>query len=777
MGNQYDYRQLRQIINANHDRFSELNFDNSFSTLQKVESLAEWFKIILKEYNDWIEYLDNFVDKFDENLYVTIDKVLTQWRKDGLFDELIKNGVFPEFVNTLNTKADKLWVDNELSKKANQKDVDEKFQNVLDGSIAGFYNTLNDLQTALPNGAKGVYVTKDTLNMYYYGGGQWNLLGNYNGSKVMANSIILAQRKGLKIGKNLFNKYSTTRGYLNLQNGTIIDNASINTSAYRIIEGTIKRLVFSSATNGVINVCFYSDVDVFVSGVQIEATNANRYVDIPATAKLFRFSYPANQTESMQVEYGSTATAYEDFIHYDPDEVLPNQYDPMVKKTSQISDDIVTLNKLSGMKKSKNLFNPASAKIGYYVGRADGALIADQNYYAVEDVEILPSTKYTISPSITSLVINYVFKDKNKTVIAGADGQITVGGSQTITSPANGAYISYSMPLNTFNTHQFEKSATATTYEKYYNYNPNYVEPSSGTETNGSAFKPIVLKVLSATDFQIMLPVEIVENGYMVYPFQRSTRPYTGGEDENCDLWRIYGLNYVETDDNLNNISNELICNQGAFECAISAYDYNGFIGTYHGYEFFNTMNVYVDGVLINHTTAKTIKGKKVKIVYKSKLVRHGTERDYVADVVRVYNFEDEKLNLYQKYNWTGAYTKLKTPYMTMLPILRKSGTKQITDTAFYDKDWIEYNVAESGELNPINIATDNVKQANIYGKTSKYSAETFVKYKNESKKNTFFLTNAEAYNKFYYAYNVDLPVAIGDVWEIDTMIHVTKAN
>lgn len=81
--NKYDYRELRQLVNANHDRFSELNFDNSLSMLQKVNFLVDFFKTMLKEYDTFTKYLDDFIDKFDENLYNTLDDVLTDWKDNG----------------------------------------------------------------------------------------------------------------------------------------------------------------------------------------------------------------------------------------------------------------------------------------------------------------------------------------------------------------------------------------------------------------------------------------------------------------------------------------------------------------------------------------------------------------------------------------------------------------------------------------------------------------------------------------------------------------------
>lgn len=102
IGTAYDYRQLREIINVNHDRFSELNYDTSLSLPQKMNALVEWFKVMLQEYDEWIKYLDEFQDKFDENLYTTTEEVLQKWTDDGIMDQIINQTVLKE----LNDKLD-----------------------------------------------------------------------------------------------------------------------------------------------------------------------------------------------------------------------------------------------------------------------------------------------------------------------------------------------------------------------------------------------------------------------------------------------------------------------------------------------------------------------------------------------------------------------------------------------------------------------------------------------------------------------------------------------
>lgn len=84
-----DYRELRQIVNKTHNRFSEINFDQSLSLLQKVNLLAEHFKIVLIDFQKVVDYLDYFIEHFDEKLYDTLEEVLLKWLDDGVFNDII----------------------------------------------------------------------------------------------------------------------------------------------------------------------------------------------------------------------------------------------------------------------------------------------------------------------------------------------------------------------------------------------------------------------------------------------------------------------------------------------------------------------------------------------------------------------------------------------------------------------------------------------------------------------------------------------------------------
>lgn len=136
----------------------------------------------LFEYGDLsdsqVDYLNNFIDNFDTNLDTTVDKILTEWVENGVFDNIIKEGIFPEFVAQLNN------FDNKFSAKANElklemtQYVDEITSGLTSGTPKVFLNSYNELIEKYPNGSDqpiGVYEPDGkTVYIYTWDGTRWN---------------------------------------------------------------------------------------------------------------------------------------------------------------------------------------------------------------------------------------------------------------------------------------------------------------------------------------------------------------------------------------------------------------------------------------------------------------------------------------------------------------------------------------------------------------------------------------------------------------------------
>lgn len=82
-----DYRELRGIINKFHDRFSEINYDSSLSSQQKANFMMIEFEKITKDWTTMIDYIDDFMENFDHNLYTNVNDIMNKWLEDGVFTD------------------------------------------------------------------------------------------------------------------------------------------------------------------------------------------------------------------------------------------------------------------------------------------------------------------------------------------------------------------------------------------------------------------------------------------------------------------------------------------------------------------------------------------------------------------------------------------------------------------------------------------------------------------------------------------------------------------
>jgi exopolysaccharide biosynthesis protein len=84
-----DFRQLTEPHFYKYKRYLPTAFDESLSLLQKVNKIIKTLQDVIGSQNDLIDYLNDFSAKFDENLYTTIEDVLTKWLEDGQLFNLI----------------------------------------------------------------------------------------------------------------------------------------------------------------------------------------------------------------------------------------------------------------------------------------------------------------------------------------------------------------------------------------------------------------------------------------------------------------------------------------------------------------------------------------------------------------------------------------------------------------------------------------------------------------------------------------------------------------
>ena len=202
-----DYRELRQLANAFHDRFSELNYDTSMSLSQKLNILLEYFKNIAKDWEEVLAYLKEFEEKFDEKLYQTVEDIFNKWLESGIFDDLIadivlKIGNFDGFRPWDEKLIDK--IKNEFSERGyNIKwfgAVEGQFvDTIINNMIQTLWSEEKGLTIFIPN---GTFYTENSIvidksNVKIFGGGKSNLEFSQTDNTIVAEKINM-----VSIGKN-----------------------------------------------------------------------------------------------------------------------------------------------------------------------------------------------------------------------------------------------------------------------------------------------------------------------------------------------------------------------------------------------------------------------------------------------------------------------------------------------------------------------------------------------------------------------------------------------
>lgn len=137
------------------------------------------------------------------------------------------NKAAQEVHNVTASKADK-YVEGEVrdlsANKADKGYVDSALSGIASGSPKGFYSNLSALKSALPSGAQGIYITRDTMTMYLWISGAWQSQGPYNASEPQAIDV---QAPTLMFDNRAKMTTSFKHRVINIPKGQIIFGASV----------------------------------------------------------------------------------------------------------------------------------------------------------------------------------------------------------------------------------------------------------------------------------------------------------------------------------------------------------------------------------------------------------------------------------------------------------------------------------------------------------------------------------------------------------------------
>lgn len=249
----------------------------------------------------------------------------------------------------------------------------------------------------------------------------------------------------------------------------------------------------------------------------------------------------------------------------------------------------------------------------------------------------------------------------------------------------------------------------------------------------------------------------------------------------NYKVWNIDAVNEYERQSKDRFLKVGEIITGGAWDLAIREKRASDFVGgVAHGDEVLTDYEIMVDGEVIDFTHVTKVEADQVVLELTSDIYRDNTiteTAEIIAKRSMLVTFNVDGVTTEQTIEFNSSI-HLNKSYLAMLPALRKidgSTGDQITDTVKINNS--EFDVSEKD----FNIPQINFKPSEyveLYGKNSGYFISVEVAEKSPDLNSLFMLSNAERYNKIYFAFNEDnLQVDPGDVWKQTTIYKIDTKN
>lgn len=304
-------------------------------------------------------------------------------------------------------------------------------------------STINNLQLELGSSA----TTYEDFIEYYPG---WAVGFD---SRILSNSILDDNRISKKIGKNLFDKNTLT-----VVGSFLSSSGNLSASASYSVSGYIKVLPSTTYTRSGNSVGSAWNVYYDANWVIISSFNASTFTT-PANCAFVRLSVVVSTINTLQLELGSSATTYAEYVEYYPDWAAG--FDSRI-----VSNLNAVENKVS-LKIGKNLFDKNNLSVvGSFLSTSGNVSSPNANYSISSYIKVLPSTTYRRSGNNIGGAFN-IYYDVNRNVISSFN-------TDTFTTPANCAFVRLSVSVSTINTLQLELGSSATTYADYIEYYPDW---------------------------------------------------------------------------------------------------------------------------------------------------------------------------------------------------------------------------------------------------------------------------------------------------------------
>lgn len=208
------------------------------------------------------------------------------------------------------TDEDKSKV-SDITNKASIIYVNEKINSLSNGSPDKSFESVALLNNAYPTGdtRPKLVKTNDILYVYLWSGTQWNNAGIYGSNGVLDGQISKEKTDFIVEGKNKFNRDNIIKGKL-ISGAGLTDATNYGTSDYiKVYQGqqvTIQKCRCWQLTDNDKQYLDYNNTQ-----------NNNATITLtPTVDGYLRISFALSSIDSVQVEYGDTATTYEKYKNF-----------------------------------------------------------------------------------------------------------------------------------------------------------------------------------------------------------------------------------------------------------------------------------------------------------------------------------------------------------------------------------------------------------------------------------------------------------------------------
>ncbi|MCM2317936.1 MAG: SGNH/GDSL hydrolase family protein [Pseudomonas sp.] len=285
--------------------------------------------------------------------------------------------------------------------------------------------------------------------------------------------------------KNLFNKATVIADkYASNLDGLIYDNTAYYTSDLIPITAGSTYSMSGVIAGGVIVrfTCYYNANKQFVAG---GANNDIRNFTAPPEAAYIRITIYKGALDTFQVELGSQATSYSQYIlTIKPPLGIGSISSDNLKAGSvtneKLASDAVLPRNTTFFEIGKNLFDKMAVVTGYYLGN-DGLLVQSASYSVSDYIQVSAGSVYALSHAYGFGVRFTCYYDENMKFVAGGKSSATDGAITSVTVPAGVAYVRATLYVDSVDEFQFELGSSPTAHVPYGHIKHEYM-PKTKTD-------------------------------------------------------------------------------------------------------------------------------------------------------------------------------------------------------------------------------------------------------------------------------------------------------